>query len=56
MQAFYDQVKSQADVMVATGDAIATFEELQVLTPRCVHSETVGCTGQCVQAEGGGGH
>ena len=36
VQMFYDKVMQKADVVQATGDAITVFEELQVLTPRCI--------------------
>jgi structure-specific recognition protein 1 len=34
VKSLYDQVMTKANVLEATGDAIAVFEELQVLTPR----------------------
>lgn len=34
VQAFHDRALSKADVMQATGDAIAVFSEMQCLTPR----------------------
>ena len=33
-QAFADNVRSKADVIQATGDAVCVFKELQCLTPR----------------------
>ena len=35
-QAFHDRVIAKADVLQATGDAIASFSEMQCLTPRWV--------------------
>lgn len=34
VQAFHDNVMSKASIIQATGDAIATFKEVQCLTPR----------------------
>jgi structure-specific recognition protein 1 len=34
VQSFHDKVLAKADIVQATGDAIASFSEMQCLTPR----------------------
>ena len=34
LQTFHEKVLAKADVIQATGDAIVTFEEVAILTPR----------------------